>query len=171
MSAVNFTVDFSADDLVARLKSIVDEPNAKPSILGKAVAAGAKVVYDELHKRVPFKTGLLKGAVYRYFDPAISPSAQDIHYRVGVNVTKAPHWWLAGHGHNVYEGQRIYFIGGDQFRTRGGKKPKGGRVVRHIKGNPYLEPAWEASREKALDTIRATYMRIAVETINGRNTG
>lgn len=171
MSTVNFTVDFSADDLVKRLKAITDEPNAKPSILGKAVAAGAKVVYDELHRRVPVKSGLLKGAVYRYYDPDISPSAQNINYRVGVNVSKAPHWWLAGHGHNVYEGQVIYHTGGGEFRTRGGRKRKNSRAIRHIKGNPYLEPAWDASRDAAMKTIRETYTRIAIEVINGKSAG
>ena len=171
MTGVSFSVEFDDGDLVRRLQELTDEKSANPSVLGKAVAAGAKVMYDEMHRRVPFKTGLLKGAVYRFFDPAISPSAHDIRYRVGVNIRKAPHWWLAEHGHNVYDGQTIYHIGGDVFRTRGGKKPKGTPVRRHIEGRPYLATSWEATTETALQTIWNTYARIAVETINGRSTG
>lgn len=166
-----FTVTFDGKDLIKRLNELTQETSPNPSILGKAVAAGAKIVYDELHRQVPVRSGLLKGAVYRYFDPAISPSSRNITYRVGVNVTKAPHWWLAGHGHNVYQGQRIYPIGGGEFRTKGGKKPKGGTVSRHIAGKPYLLPAWEATRKEALDKIWETWSRIALEVINGKSTG
>lgn len=177
MKNVSFSVEFNGADLIKRLNSLTGETSANPSILGKAVAAGAKVVYDEIHKNVPFRTGLLKKSVYRFFDPALSPSAHKIAYRVGVNVTKAPHWWIVEHGHNLYKGQRIVQVGGGEYRTLGGKKRKRnqpvntGQIIRHIRGKPYLEISWNTSMEKALETIWATYARIAVETINGRNTG
>ena len=177
MKNVLFSVEFDGADLVRRLAELAGETSANPSVLGKAVASGAKVVYDEIHQNVPFRTGLLKKSVYRFFDPALSPSAHKIAYRVGVNVTKAPHWWLVEHGHNLYRGQRIVSVNGGEYRTLGGKKRKRnqpvdpGQILRHISGKPYLETSWEASKEKALETIWETYARIAVETINGRNTG
>ncbi len=177
MKNVSFSVEFDGADLVGRLYRLTGETSSKPSILGKAVAAGAKVVYDEIHKNVPFRTGLLKKSVYRFFDPALSPSAHKIAYRVGVNVTKAPHWWIVEHGHNLYKGQRIVPVGGGEYRTLGGKKRKrkqsanAGQIIRHIGGKSYLEKSWNASRGKAMETIWATYARIAMETINGRNVG
>lgn len=188
MAKALVTVDCSElADLSKKLGSFFDESVAKPSPLGKAVAAGARHTYLELQRVTPVANagesknpGLLRDSVYRYFDPKASPDSNHISYKVGVNMKKAPHFHLAESGHKVYENYRPFKPNLDKW---GGYKPAAGRSkwtgtpfisrnkfgrnrkplgeeVGKVEGHHFLEKAFnETTLKSALDIVVEEYMR------------
>lgn len=106
----------------------------KDKALRSGVYAGAKLLYDELRLQAPSgPTGDLKAAVYHWHDDKRSVGGKQI-YRIGVNKSKAPHWFNVEYGHwrvnVVYRGP-----GGNLITTRQ-RLP----VPVWVPGHPYLRP-------------------------------
>lgn len=168
---------------VAQVKAFFDPTVAKPSPLGKAVAAAARDVYLELQRNAPVNTdgsakdpGLLKRSVYRYFDESRSPSANHITYQVGVNLRKAPHFHLADQGHNFYENYAPFRMPYEHYRPAKDGYPKWfgspfisrrklrknaakGPVVFRAKGHRYLEQTFNPTViSRAVKQIETVYL-------------
>lgn len=91
------SVSFSMEgDIEAQVGAFFDR--IKEEALRPAAHAMAVVLYDEIRLRVPHRLGKLQSAIYRWFDDKRSTSDRKT-YLVGVNVKKAPHWWLVEYGH------------------------------------------------------------------------
>lgn len=86
------------------------EDKVKDSIIFTGVAAGARLLYEEVKLNTSgaratgepggppgVKTGNLNAAVYRAYSPEKSPDGVKT-YRISVNKAKAPHWWLVEFG-------------------------------------------------------------------------
>lgn len=170
MAKAAVTVDCSElVDLAKQLGDFFDPAVAKPSPLGKAVAAGARNVYLELERNTPVNKdgsaahpGLLKRSVYRYWDSKGSPNANQISYFVGVNMRKAPHFHLADEGHKFYKNYKPFVVSDSplQFRSRNkdGGRPLG-EPYKKAKAHHYLEKSFSQSVLKnALDIVVEVYM-------------
>ncbi|AZS80671.1 HK97 gp10 family phage protein [Achromobacter spanius] len=91
------SVSFSFEgDIAGQIAAFVER--VREEAVRPAAHAMAVVLYDEMRARVPFHMGKLQGAIYRWFDEAESDADRKT-YQVGVNKSKAPHWWLVEHGH------------------------------------------------------------------------
>lgn len=91
------SVSFSMEgDIEAQVAAFFDR--IKEEALRPAAHAMAVVLYDEMRLRVPHRLGKLQSAIYRWFDDKRSTPDRKT-YMVGVNVKKAPHWWLVEYGH------------------------------------------------------------------------
>ena len=172
-------VSVDCSELVAlskQLKDFFDPSVAKPSPLGKAVAAGARNVYLELQRQAPENKdgsaahpGLLKRSVYRYWDPKGSPDANRISYFVGVNMRKAPHFHLADEGHYFYRNYKPFVVSESPLRFRSRNKDSGrplGAPYKKAKAHRYLEKAFNPSvLANALDIVTEVYMEQFTEAM------
>lgn len=163
-------------DLSKQLKDFFDPSVAKPSPLGKAVAAGARNVYLELQRQAPENKdgsaahpGLLSNSVYRYWDPKQSPDANHITYAVGVNAAKAPHWWLADQGHDFYTNYKPFVVSESPLQFRSRNKDSGrplGAPYKKAKAHRYLEKAFNPSvLQGALEIVTEVYMEQFTEAM------
>lgn len=162
-----FKCDFSQiTKLAKQLAKISDQDSAKPSVLGAAVAAGAREIYLNMQRIVPVNTdgtakdpGLLRDSVYRYFDPSKSPNGNYITYQVGVNLRTAPHFHLAEEGHKFYSNYKPFKIKGGLYRSR--NKDSGlplGFPVFSARPRPYLKQSFSPSvLQSALRTVVEEY--------------
>jgi HK97 gp10 family phage protein len=85
------------------------EAKIKGDVILSGVAAMARVIYDEVKLNASARTtsgnrrekgrppGTLEKAIYRVFSPEDSKDGTKV-YKVSVNKTKAPHWWLVEFG-------------------------------------------------------------------------
>lgn len=177
MSKPLVSVDCSElKDLAKQLGEFFDPSVAKPSPLGKAVAAGARHAYLELERVTPINEGAiptdssgkphtpgtLRKSVYRYWNPALSPNGNKIVYSVGVNMSKAPHWHLADGGHKFYRNYLPMKVKRTPVQYRSRKKDRAiplGDVVFKARGNHYLDRAFAQTVLKhSLDIIVDVYM-------------
>lgn len=144
-----------------------------PDAFRSAAAAGARVFYDELLVRAPVgPTGNLKKAIYRWYDKKASTDGRQV-YRAGVNVKKAPHWWLVEYGHfrrnklirvrpgadvskyrNKKTGKPLAFVAKDGH-TYIPRNKGAGTVNVWVPPTPYLRPSFEAKKNAALQAMRA----------------
>lgn len=97
-------IDLSVNVQLGNLEGALDkfEARLKESVVISGVAAAAKVIYDEVKlntspPRMGRKTGKLHDAVYRVYSPERSDENTKV-YKVSVNKTKAPHWFLLEYG-------------------------------------------------------------------------
>lgn len=116
--------------------------------LRKAAGAGAKVLYDEIHVRVPVDEGLLRSAVYRYYDKARSVAGRHT-YSIGVNKKKAPHWHLLEFGHWLVN-VTTRLPNGQIIATKE-RLP----VPKWIPAVPYLRPSFDGRVSAAMDAARS----------------
>jgi hypothetical protein len=96
---VNYSIKFP-DELRLAIKRM-DDPELRTKVLRSAAYAGARVLYDEMRRTVPVKTGELYGSIYHFHDEKQSNERRQV-YLIGPNKVKAPHWWFAEHGHWLY---------------------------------------------------------------------
>lgn len=116
--------------------------------LRSAVYAGAKLLADELERRVPVDDGQLKGAVYTWHDDKRSRDGRQL-YVVGVNKKQAPHWFNVEYGHwriNV-----VYRVGNRVIPTKQ-RLPTPVWTPAH----PYLRP----TADRMPDAVRAMQLRL-----------
>lgn len=139
--------------LVAKLEQLSEQ--VQGPALRSAAHAGAEVVYNELHARVPRHSGALKSAIYRWHDDKASVPGRQV-YAAGVNMAKAPHW------HNVEYGHwRINVVVRDAAGRMVFTKERLPQPV-WVPASPYLRPAFEAARATAEQAMRQRfYARLA----------
>lgn len=138
-----------AGDLKKQLEQFAKDLQGE--VLTSAVAAGAKVLYDELQVRVPVDDGQLKSAVYRYMDRETEKQPNRTYF-VGVNMAKAPHWWLVEYGHM----QSFQVI---KTKNKGWKtlKKRPLPAPRFVPGSPYLRPTADAKLAEALEVVKKRF--------------
>lgn len=138
-----------AGDLKKQLKQFAKDLQGE--VLTSAVAAGAKVLYDELQVRVPVDDGQLKNAIYRYMDRETENKPSRTYF-VGVNMAKAPHWWLVEYGHmQSFQVIKTKKKGWITLKKRPLPAP------RFVPGKPYLRPTADAKLSEALDVIKKRF--------------
>lgn len=132
----------SLSEALAQLREDLHE-----KALRSAVHAGAKVLFDELRVRVPVDQGTLHGAIYEWRDVRQSKDSRQV-YAVGVNKSKAPHWFNVEYGH---------------WRVNVVVRGPGGRVLATrerlqapvwVAAHPYLRPTWDSRANDALQAMR-----------------
>jgi hypothetical protein len=107
--------------------------------------------------------GLLKSAVYRYYDKARSVGAIQA-YSIGVNKKTAPHWHLLEFGHwlvNV-----VTRLPNGQIVATKERLP----TPKWVPAQPYLRPSFDARMADAMDAARdelAQQIRTPVRTRDG----
>lgn len=160
---------FGADTRAgARMRgSLVDvlaqlQEDVRGKALRSAVYAGAKVLADELEVRVPVDEGVLKDAIYTHHDDRRSGNGQQI-YQVGVNKSKAPHWYNVEYGH-----WRINVV----LRVNGRWVATKDRLPTPVwtPAHPYLRP----TADRMPEALRAMQRRLAQrvrELTSGSSTG
>jgi len=136
-------------DLKKELNQFADD--LKGTVLTGAMAAGARVLYEELLVRIPVAEGVLRDSAYRYLDRE-TETGPNRTYFVGVNMAKAKHWWLVEYGH-----MQTYQI----IKTRDGKwltlKNRLLPAPRFVPGKPYLRPTAAAKMGAALDAVKVRF--------------
>lgn len=136
-----------------------------------AAYAGARILYDEMHLRVPVGHGGLKSTLYHWFDDKRSTETKKI-YRIGVNMRLSPHWHLVEYGHIQYF---VSYVGSDgNFYTairpemRGKPKPRARASIaeksayyvplpggpRQVAAKPYIRPAFDSRIADALEAAK-----------------
>ena len=70
-------------------------------VLRSAAHAGAIVMYNELHAKVPVEKGVLKSSLFRWFNVKQSTPTEQ-RYLVGPNKQEAGHWANVEFGHWRY---------------------------------------------------------------------
>jgi hypothetical protein len=136
----------------------------KSEALRPAAHAMALVLYDEMRARVPVKMGKLQSAIYRWHDDSQSgPDKQT--YLVGVNKSKAPHWWLVEHGH--WRKHAVIKLPSGEWVT---VKSRPLKVPVYVPAHPYLRVSVDVKLGAA---VEAGYRRLTEkiqEFQNARNT-
>jgi len=144
-------------DLIAQLDQF--ERKIKEKMLISAVAAGAKVMYDEVKLNVPVDTGKLRDSIYRFYDKSQSGRAVAT-YIVGPNKRKSPHWFVVEYGHWRYNRS----ADGRWLRSKSNPNARGSDahnlpgaldVPQWVPANPYLRRSYDSAIRKSLDAIRA----------------
>lgn len=148
-------VSSSISAALARLAS----PEGQDAVLRSAAYAGAKVLYDELHLKVPVKKGVLKKSLYHWWDKKRSRTGLHI-YMVGPNKQEARHWSNVEYGHWRYNKALPGGKGWMKSKVKKGKGPQthGGPGALPspiwVPASPYLRPAWEARKADVLKAMQ-----------------
>jgi hypothetical protein len=137
---------------------------AESNVLRPAVYAGARVLYDEIRLRtsaMPWsKTGTLHGAIYHWHDDAASTDTYQ-RYVVGVNVSKARHWFLVEYGyirtHVTFEDS----AGNWHTTSKLLKTPQ------QIPAYSYLRSSYEAKIGEAMRAIKVRFMERVKDVMAG----
>jgi hypothetical protein len=132
-------------------------PEMLTHVLRSAAHAGAIVMYNELHAKVPVEKGVLKESLFRWFNTKQStPTVQ--RYLVGPNKQEAGHWANVEFGHWRYNRSlgkgkwaRSKIAKGQIGKTKNTKgQSHGGKGALDkavwVPPTPYLRPAWEAKK-------------------------
>ena len=125
------------------------EEKLQNEVLTGAVAAGARVLYNELLIQVPVAKGVLKSSVYRYMDRETEKQPKRTYF-VGINMAEAPHWWLVEYGHM------------ETFKPYKGKDGKWYTSTvpwpqpRFVPGTPYLRPT-ATKMSEALEAVKVRF--------------
>lgn len=139
-------IDGSLSDALAALREEV-----RTKVLRSAVHAGAEVLYGEMKLRAPVGTGQLKAAIYQWHDPKKSTDTRQV-YAVGVNKSKAPHWFNVEYGH--YRVNKVVIVNGKAVFT---KERLAAPVW--VPAVPYIRPAGDRMR----DAVQAMKDRLATK--------
>lgn len=133
--------------MVGALQQLRDD--VQTQALRSAVYAGAKLLADELERRVPVDDGQLKGAVYTWHDDKRSRDGRQL-YVVGVNKKQAPHWFVVEYGH--WRVNVVYRVGNRVIPTKQ-------RLPTPVwtPARPYLRP----TADRMADAVRAMQARLA----------
>lgn len=154
------TVDFFLQgDIAGQVEQLFDQVREKA--LRPAAHAMATVLHDEMRARAPVDQGTLRDAIYRWFDERAS-SGERKTYRVGVNVRKAPHWWLVEHGH--WRTHAVVKLPNGEWITL---KDRPLPVAVHVPASPYLRPAIDAKLGAAFLAGRRRLQEKISEVIGG----
>lgn len=146
MSSLKISLDAG---LRAQLRQF--EQKLKDEVIASAVAAGAKVLYDELLLRVPIVSGVLESSIYRYMDPNAKGTLRSTYW-VGVNMAKAPHWHLVEYGHmQSYQAMFIKGKGWVTLKNRPLSSP------RFVPGRPFIRPTATAKMGEALEAVKKRF--------------
>mgnify|MGYP000466218330 CR=1 FL=1 len=134
--------------------------NIREKALRSATYAGAKILYEELSRRVQTvtpnlyeaKTGQLERAIYHWHDDKKSGANKQV-YAIGVNKVKAPHWHLIEYGHwqiyTVYQGSD-----GKYYTMKVNGQPVMSRNPTRVQAYPYIRPTWDSTGAKALEAVK-----------------
>lgn len=139
-------VQFDASDARAGLRRFADKIRGEVMLSG--VAAGARVLYEEVRQNVPEQTGLLKASIYRYYDKSRSVPGRQI-YLIGVNKRTARHWHLIEYGHWRVN-QFVQLDSGEWVPT----KQRLAKPV-WVPAKPYIRPAFDAKIRPAIEAAKA----------------
>ena len=74
------------------------QADVQDKALRSAVYAGARLLGEELERRIPVDDGQLKASAYTWHDDRRSGGGRQV-YVVGVNKRQAPHWFNVEYGH------------------------------------------------------------------------
>jgi hypothetical protein len=141
------TAAFAFDgDIAAQVGQWFDR--IKNEALRPAAHAMALVLYDEMRARVPVKMGKLQSAIYRWHDDSQSGPDQQT-YMVGVNKSKAPHWWLVEHGH--WRRHAVIQLPDGEWVT---VKSRPLKTPVHVPAKPYLRVSVDAKLTAAVEAGR-----------------
>lgn len=143
--------------LSAALAQLADD--VQNNVLRSAVYAGAKVLAAELEVRTPVDSGGLKDAIYTFHDPKKSTHGKQV-YAVGVNKTKAPHWFNVEYGH--WRVNVVVRVNGKFIATKD-------RLLEPVwvPAHPYLRP----TAAKMPEAVRAMQRRLVQRIRDERNGG
>lgn len=151
------TVDFDAKAMGQQLRDFAE--TLQTEYLRSGAAAAARVLQAEIEQQVPVKDGVLKAAIYRYWDRTSVPGRQT--YFVGVNKQKAGHWHHIEFGHWRYN----KIVNGRPLRAKSkphakNRTPGVASAIYDLPGalakpewvpaQPYLRPAFDARISDAL---------------------
>jgi len=144
----------------------LNSPEMLAHVLRSAAHAGAVVMYNELHAKVPVEKGVLKESLFRWFDTKRStPTVQ--RYLVGPNKQEAGHWANVEFGHFRYNKSlgkgkwaKSKLAKGQTGKTKNTKGQwHGGRgaldAAKWVPPHPYLRPAWEAKKGTVAKVMRS----------------
>jgi HK97 gp10 family phage protein len=125
------------------------------------LVAGGRVVRDEARVRAPVDTGLLKQSIYVARDEKASVG-RTVAYNVSWNKRTAPHGHLLEFGH--WRVNRLVPTG-----ELGRWKATTERLPAPVwtPAEPFLRPAWEATKGRLLDVMVARGRVRLPELING----
>jgi len=107
----------------------------------KAVGAGLVVLADEVRSRTPVETGLLKSSVAGTI--RVSPKEGGA---VGV-VSFGPQGYVA---------RLVEFGHRTRAKSETGKSKKSGAIIGHVPPHPFMRPAFDASKERAVEAFTNT---------------
>jgi len=82
-------------DMADKLRELEKQVGEK--VLRSAAYAGAKVLYREMKRRVPVRTGELYESIYHYHVERLSGETRQV-YDIGPNKQKAGHWHWVEYG-------------------------------------------------------------------------
>jgi len=137
-------IGFDHSDITAGLNELAAK--LSDAMLSGA-AAGARVLYDEIHANVPEQSGRLKASIYRTYIKQRSDEKRQI-YAIGVNKRTAKHWHLIEYGH--WRVNRLVQLKSGEW------VPTKERLAQPVwvPAEPYLRPAYDAKIGAALDATR-----------------
>lgn len=157
-----FSATFQSN-IAAALQGLAKE--VQETTLRPAAYAGARVLYDEMHLRVPRVTGELEESLYHWFDVKRSSDVKKI-YMIGPNKEDAPHWYNVEFGHwrynKIIDGRPVRSMSNKNRRvpTPGTRAP----TVHDLPGalflpvwvppTPYVRPTWDGGIQYAMKAAK-----------------
>ena len=141
-------------------------PEMLTHVLRSAAHAGAIVMYNELHAKVPVEKGVLKSSLFRWFNVKQSTPTEQ-RYLVGPNKQEAGHWAHVEFGHWLYnkrgfngKWRKSKLAKGQIGKTKNTKgQAHGGSGAldqpKWVPAHPYLRPAWEAQKGNVVKIMRS----------------
>lgn len=154
-------------DLLGAVKKLHDD--IREHALRSAARAGALEFYNEMRRRVPYKTGTLRNAVYHAHSPERSNENRQT-YRISVNKTKAPHWYFLEYGHWLYN----RYAGGRWLESKSNKSKRGPSahdlpgalpVPVWVPAQPYIRPSFDAKVNEAVAAMKERLAERIVELV------
>ncbi|MGE8449099.1 MAG: HK97 gp10 family phage protein [Pseudomonadales bacterium] len=142
-NSVSFSFEGDIETQVSAFFDRIRDEAVRP-----AAHAMAVVLYDEMRKRVPYRLGKLQAAIYRWFDEKVSGPDRKT-YMVGVNKSKAPHWWLVEHGH--WRRFAVLQLPGGEWITL---KDRPLKVPEFVPAQSYLRVSVDAKLQAAVEAGR-----------------
>lgn len=128
--------------------------NIGRNVLRGAVRASAAMIKNETKLRAPVETGQLKRAIYEKHIREESDLYRQT-FKVGVRSGKK---YQAGQGKRTAKtAMDAYYAPWVEFGHHARGK-KGGERGRWVPGRPFMRPAWDANRRRAVD-VMADYLR------------
>lgn len=109
--------------------------------LRKAVEAGLVVMADAVRDRTPEKTGLLKSSVGG---------------RVATSQKQGALVGVVGFGNEGYVARLVEFGHRVRAKAKNGKSKKSGAVVGHVPAHPFMRPAFDESKDAAVEAFTET---------------